>query len=70
MLSIERFEGAFALCEDGGGRRVTLSRAYLPDGAREGDLLLWEGHWRIDADAAARRRATLLERQKRLFGKR
>jgi len=70
MLSIERFTGAFALCEDGEGRRLTLSRARLPAEAREGDLLIWEGRWRIDAAAAAERRRKISERQRRLFGER
>ena len=67
MLSIERFAGAFALCEDAEGRRVTLLRAKLPEEAREGDLLLWEGRWRIDAAETAARRAAIRKRQETLL---
>jgi len=66
MLSVERFEGDYALCEDENGRRVTLLRAALPKALREGDLLLWAGAWRIDRDAAAIRRAALREKAARL----
>ncbi len=66
MLSVERFEGAYALCEDEDGRRITLLRAALPKALREGDLLVWEGAWRIDTDETARRRAFLREVAERL----
>jgi len=62
MFSIERFAGAYALCEDGDGRRVKLLRSALPADAREGDLILWEGAWRIDGTATAARRAQLEKR--------
>jgi hypothetical protein len=70
MLWVERFEGAYALCEDENGRRVTLLRAALPKALCEGDLLLWEGAWRIDREAVARRRAVLREKAERLIKKR
>ena len=66
MLSVERFEGAYALCEDEDGRRFTLLRAALPKALCEGDLLLWEDAWRIDREAVARRRAVLREKAERL----
>jgi len=69
MLSIGRFEGDFALCEDETGRRVPLLRTALPADAREGDLLIStsDGRYAVDRTAtAARRRAIAKNRDRRL----
>ncbi len=68
MFSVERFSGTYVLCEDEDGRRLTLLRAALPGGLREGDLILWDGGWKIDRAAAAARRARLRELERRLIG--
>ncbi len=63
MLSIERFEGETALCEDAQGNRQELPRALLPPDAREGDLLRdGPGGWEIDREGTARRRHAAAER--------
>jgi transcriptional regulator of NAD metabolism len=67
MWSIERFEGAFALCEDEQGNRRRLPLQSLPEGAREGDILRPYGQgYRIDSDETARRRAEAGARLERL----
>lgn len=38
-VSIDRFEGTYAICEDKDGRFFAIAAAELPDGAREGSVL-------------------------------
>ena len=63
MLMIDRFEGDVAVCEDEDRRIVKMDRSLLPEGAREGSVLIpdQEGY-RLDTAAEADRR----ERIKRL----
>lgn len=59
-LIIDRFEGAFVLCEDAHGTMHRLSRDLLPHQAAPGDVLAPEGQgWRIDAQETAARRARI-----------
>ncbi len=39
QLSIDRFEGKFAICEDAEGKYFAIETAELPEGAGEGDIL-------------------------------
>lgn len=39
MLSIDRFEGAYAVCIDDNGRVVNLEKRLLQDNAKEGDII-------------------------------
>ena len=56
-IIIDRFEGNFAVCEDG-DERVLLPRAALPSGAAEGDVLVAvsEGKYALDTVRTAQRR--------------
>lgn len=56
-IIIDRFEGNFAVCEDG-DERVLLPRAALPCGATEGDVLVAvsEGKYALDTVSTAQRR--------------
>lgn len=58
MLSIDRFEGEYAVCEeDGTERQRKLPKVLLPQGAREGDCIAEEaGEWHIDVAETLRRR--------------
>lgn len=67
MLILERFEGSLAVIETDGGH-LSVSRALLPDDAREGDVLLANGdRYEVDARETANRRARVLRLQKSLF---
>jgi hypothetical protein len=68
MLIIDRFEGEFAVVEDG-GQRAEIKRALLPRDAKEGDVLVLENEvYRVDAEATKARRAEVLERLRKLKG--
>jgi hypothetical protein len=60
MLIVDRFEGGFAVCEDGCGKTVNIPRTELPPSAKEGDCLIAaaEGVYAVDADETARRKKT------------
>ncbi len=67
---IDRIEGDWAVCETDGGMEK-LPRAALPQGAREGDVLLREdGVLRVDEPGTAARRAAVEDRFQRLKKKR
>jgi hypothetical protein len=40
---IDRFEGAYALCEKEDRKMISVERKKLPDGAKEGDVLVVNG---------------------------
>ena len=66
---IDRIEGGLAVCEreDGGFEDIPLCQ--LPEGVREGSVLvLQDGAWTLDAQAENERRKMLFERQEGLFG--
>ena len=44
MLIIDRFEGDVAVCEDEDRRIVEMDRSLLPEGAREGSVLISARH--------------------------
>jgi hypothetical protein len=69
MLIIDRFEGDFAVVEDG-EQRAEIKRALLPPRAKEGDVLVLENEvYRVDAEATKARRAEVLERLRKLRNK-
>ena len=41
---IDRFEGSFAVCEKEGRVMVNIEKVKLPEGAKEGDVLIIEGN--------------------------
>lgn len=57
---VDRFEGAFAVCETPGGGMENLRRDQLPPETGEGDLLyLQSGVWAVDQEATQARRAAM-----------
>lgn len=68
MLTIDRFEGEYAVCETDGGGRTCLPLSSLPDGVQEGDILIeLSGGYQIDFEETERRRAEAAGRLSRLF---
>ncbi|MCL2301400.1 MAG: DUF3006 domain-containing protein [Firmicutes bacterium] len=66
---IDRIEGALAVCEREDGLFSDIPLCQLPQGAREGSVLLCEnGAWGLDTRAEKERRARLFEKQEGLFG--
>ncbi|MCI8622721.1 MAG: DUF3006 domain-containing protein [Provencibacterium sp.] len=58
LYAIDRFEGEYAVCEGPDGRMRNFARVELPRGAKEGDVLRYDGtDWIIDRPETARRRA-------------
>ncbi len=56
--AIDRFEGTFALLEDGEGRTFPVPREALPAGVKQGDVLALEGgEYRPAPEETSRRRA-------------
>jgi hypothetical protein len=69
MLSvvIDRFEETVAVCERPDRTMINIPLGKLPEGAREGDILLIEGDKiRVDASGTAKRKRNLADRMKRL----
>ncbi|NLW02645.1 MAG: DUF3006 domain-containing protein [Clostridiaceae bacterium] len=57
-ITIDRFEGNFAVCEADGNKMISIERSLLPEEAREGDVLtLKDGKYIIDAAETAKRKA-------------
>lgn len=70
IVSIDRFEGTLAICEDQDGRFFALESAELPKGAVEGSVLRiddQEGTLCIDEEETARRRSKNRKMEDKLF---
>ena len=67
--AIARIEGNYAVCEKDGETMVNISRALLPDGAGEGNVLrrLPDGSFVLDREEEERRRKAALELMDGLF---
>lgn len=68
MLSIERIEGNFALCEDEKQKQYTIPLSSLPKDAAEGDILKPNkiGGYQLDSQESDRRRKAVSDRLTRL----
>lgn len=72
-ITIDRFEGTFAICEgEGHGKEIkmyAIEIAELPQGAKEGDVLeiSEEGTIQIDAKATQQRRSKIRKMQDSLW---
>ena len=67
MLIVDRFEGAFAVCEDEKANPTRIGLDLLPENVSEGDVLVQcEGRYQIDTSATAGRKAHLREKMNRL----
>ena len=71
QLSIDRFEGKFAICEDSEEKYYAIETSELPEGAKEGDVLRItdEGELLIDEGETRARRERIAAKQRRAFGK-
>ncbi|MCL2494176.1 MAG: DUF3006 domain-containing protein [Oscillospiraceae bacterium] len=67
-LIIDRFEGGLAVCEREDGSLEHIPVEALPEGAREGSVLvLQDGAWALDMREEEERRARLFAKQEGLF---
>ena len=69
ILSIDRFEGTMAICEDKDRRLFGIETAELPKGAKAGDVLVIsdEGEISIDPKETQRRKEKIQKLQNKLF---
>ena len=65
---IDRFEGEYAICEDEDRNMVSVKRHDLPDDAREGDVIVYDGeNFTIDRDEASRRKERIKRKMASLW---
>lgn len=71
QLSIDRFEGKFAICEDAEEKYFAIETAELPEGAKEGSVLeiTDEGELLLDDEETRARRERIAAKHRRAFGK-
>ena len=69
-LTIDRFEGNFAICEDNDEKYFGIEVSELPQGAKEGDVLeiSEEGTLSINVEATNDRRSKMKKKQDALWG--
>lgn len=67
---VDRFEGAFAVCENEQGGRALFCREILPEDVGEGSVLYQtpEGDFLLDEAETAARRARIAKLQNEIFG--
>ena len=70
QITIDRFDGIYAICEDKDKAFFAIETSELPQGAKAGDVLKItdDGALSIDVEETERRRARILEKQKKLMG--
>ncbi len=69
-LVIDRFEGKYAICEDGEQKYFAIESSELPAGAAAGAVLLIseEGELTLDLEETERRKKLMVEKQRKAFG--
>ena len=67
ILVIDRFEGAYAICEDKDQKFFAIETGELPDGAVEGSVLEIEGTIHINEEKTAARRSKIKKLQDKLW---
>lgn len=69
-LSLDRFEGDYAVCEDDAQKRHEIHKSKLPTNAKPGDVLVLslEGSLNFDEMETARRKTRIKALQDRLMG--
>ncbi len=70
-LIVDRIENGFAVCEKDDLSFINIPLSDLPEETKEGSVLVQNksGQYILDADEEEKRRAKLLELQKKLFKK-
>ncbi|HHV31980.1 DUF3006 domain-containing protein [Caproiciproducens sp. LBM24188] len=69
-LTIDRFEGTYAICEDADKKLFAIETSELPQGAAEGDVLNVddsEGTLSINQELTEKKRAKMVKLQNKLF---
>ena len=67
--SIDRFEGECAVLEKEDGTFLNVLKKFLPENAKEGDLIQWDGSaWVIQTQQTMDRREALLAYRRKLLG--
>jgi hypothetical protein len=67
-MIIDRFEGNKAVCEKADGDMVDVKKEAIPESAREGDCLSFDGSsYSIDIEEMARRSERIAEKMKSVF---
>ncbi len=69
-MTIDRFDGIYAICEDKDKNFFAIELGELPQGAKAGDVLLItdDGTLEIDREETERRRRRIQEKQSKLLG--
>lgn len=66
--SIDRFEGECAVLEKEDGTFLNVLHKFLPENAREGDLIQWDGTvWVVCTEQTMSRREALLAYRRKLL---
>ena len=59
-VTIDRFEGNFAVCEKADRTMINIPKEKIPPEAKEGDILIIEGDSiKIDTDSTAKRKKSI-----------
>ncbi len=69
MLSIDRFDGVYAICEGDDEKLYAIEKSELPKGAKPGDVLKLSsgGSLTLDEDETKRRKERIKKLQNKLF---
>jgi Protein of unknown function (DUF3006). len=69
LLSVDRFEGSFVICEDNDKKFFAIEKAEAPSDVSEGDILCItdDGTVKIDREETARRKKDTRTRQNKLW---
>lgn len=70
-VTIDRFEGQFAVCETDERVMLDIPKCEIPNDAKEGDILIRDTKdepWQIAEEETASRRKEMQDRLNRLFG--
>ncbi|MGN1133636.1 MAG: DUF3006 domain-containing protein [Oscillospiraceae bacterium] len=68
MLSIDRFEGGFAVCIDDDGNASDIDIKLLPENAAEGDMIYFkEGRYHISEEQTRKMREEIEALEDELF---
>lgn len=66
--SVDRIENGIAVCEDDEMNIIRLPVSSLPQGTKEGSVLIKEADgWQLDAESERERRENIMRLQKKLF---